>query len=303
MKKYLPSKKFVYLLISFVIIAFVFFIVFELFSNKNSFFASKNGTLGVDRLTQAGLTVNQLIQKDSDGDGIADWEEALWGTDPNNKMTFPGITDSAYIAGKKKELNVAQTEQNDANLTETDKFAREFFAAYTAMKASGKVDPNDINNFSGALGQNIVNATLIDHYSLKDIKTSTDNSIQAKTKYYESVKKLFDTYKTKGIGDELGIINEQLTSPAGTENPDKLTPIAEAYQDFASGVVKITVPDSLSAEHLKIANSANNTGISILSMTKITGDPIVGLSGISKYQKYSDDLVSAVTDLEAKIKQ
>ncbi len=303
MKKYLPSKKFVYLLISFVIIAFVFFIVFELFSNKNSFFASKNGTLGVDRLTQAGLTVNQLIQKDSDGDGIADWEEALWGTDPNNKMTFPGITDSAYIAGKKKELNVAQTEQNDANLTETDKFAREFFAAYTAMKASGNVDPNAINNFSGALGQNIVNATLIDHYSLKDIKTSTDNSIQAKTKYYESVKKLFDTYKTKGIGDELGIINEQLTSPAGTENPDKLTPIAEAYQDFASGVVKITVPDSLSAEHLKIANSANNTGISILSMTKITGDPIVGLSGISKYQKYSDDLVSAVTDLEAKIKQ
>jgi hypothetical protein len=33
-------------------------------------------------------------------------------------------------------------------------------------------------------------------------------------------------------------------------------------------------------------------------MTKITKDPIVGLSGLSQYQKYSDDLVKAVSDLE-----
>ena len=50
--------------------------------------------------------------------------------------------------------------------------------------------------------------------------------------------------------------------------------------------------------HLHIANSSNNTGISVSNMAKITSDPVVGLSGLSQYQKYSDDLVKAVTDLE-----
>lgn len=298
-KKILPSKKFLYLLGSFLVIALVFFLVFKLFSSKNSFFASKNtGKLEVDRLALAGLTVNELIQKDSDSDGIPDWEETLWGTDKNNPMTFDGLTDKAYIAGKKKELNINQT-PNDAGLTETDKFAREFFTAYMAMKTAGTVDATTINNFSSALGQNMVNPTLIDRYSAKDIKTSDDNSAGAKTKYYESAKNLFEKYKAIGIGDELSILNNQLT--LNQDDSTKLVAIAGAYQDFASSIIKIAVPSDLGDNNLIIANSANNTGVSILNMTKVKSDPLVGLSGLSQYQKYSDELVSAVGDLEAKL--
>jgi len=303
MKKYLPSKKFLYLLGSFIVLALVFFVVFELLSNKNIFTSSKNNTgLEVDRLALAGLTVNQLVQKDSDNDGVFDWEEALWGTDKNNTMTFDGITDKAYIAGKKKELNIDQN-KDEEGLTETEKFSREFFASYVAMKEAGTLDASAINNFSSALGQKIVNPDLIDQYSLKDLKTNTDNTVASKTKYYQSVKKLFDKYKGQGIGDELNIVDNQITSSANTKNQDKLTPIAKAYQDFASDVLKVSVPSDLQNEHLKIINSANNTGISVLGMVKIINDPIVGLSGLSQYQKYSDDLITAVGDLETKIKQ
>ena len=302
MNKYLPSKKFKYLLGSFLVIALIFFVVFKLFSGKNSFLSKDTGKLTVDRLSQAGLTVNQLVQKDSDKDGVFDWEEALWGTNKNNPMTFDGVTDKAYIENKKKELNINPT-KNEEGLTETEKFAREFFASYVAMKESGTMDASMINNFSSALGQKIVNPDLVNRYSLKDIKTNNDNTLQGKTKYYESIKNLFNTYKTKGLGDELSIINEQLTAPVGTKIEDKLTPIGNAYRDFANGVIKITVPNSLSAEHLTIANTANNTSISVLGMTKIVGDPIVGLSGLSQYQKYSGDLISAVKNLETKIIQ
>ena len=37
--------------------------------------------------------------------------------------------DNVYIENKKKELNIEQ-ELNDTTLTETEKFAREFFTAY-----------------------------------------------------------------------------------------------------------------------------------------------------------------------------
>ena len=60
----------------------------------------------------------------------------------------------------------------------------------------------------------------------------------------------------------------------------------------------MSVPQSLADYHLRIANSANDTGISVLNMGKVANDPIVGLSGLSQYQKYSDNLVKAVTDLE-----
>ena len=304
MKKYLPSKKFLYLLGSFLILAIVFFIAFKLLSSKNSFSNSKNtGTVEVDRLAQAGLSVNDLVKKDSDNDGVPDWEEALWGTDKNNKMTFGGMTDAAYIAGKKKDLNI-DTSKDDNNLTETEKFAREFFTSYAAMKASGTVDADTINNFSNALGQKIIDPTLVDRYSLTDIKTNNDNSKESYLKYYKAVEESFNSYKAKGLGDELGIVDGQIASSSVVvENQDKLTPIAEAYQNFASDIMKITVPSNLAQEHLTIANSANNTGVSVLSMNKIISDPIVGLSGISQYQKYSDDLITAVGNLETKIKQ
>ena len=301
MKKYLPSKKFLYLFGSFLVIAIVFFIAFKLLSNKNSFSNSNNSNaLQVDRLAQAGLTVNQLIQKDSDNDGVPDWEEALWGTDPHNRMTFAGLTDAAYIAGKKKELNIDQT-KDEAGETETDKFAKEFFTAYVAMKASGTVDPDAINNFSNSLGQSVVNPTLIDLYTTKDVKTSTDNSATEKTKYYNAVKKLFENAKSEGVGDELTIINNQIAGPHDDTNQDQLNKISKAYENFASSVIKLTVPSDLAGEHLKIANDATNTGISIQGMTKVTSDPIVGLSGVSQYQKYSDDLISTVGSLEAKL--
>jgi hypothetical protein len=302
MNKYLPSKKFLYLLGSFVVLALIFFITFKLLSSKSSFFSPKEaGSLNVDRLAQAGLTVNDLVKKDSDSDGISDWEEALWGTDKNNQMTFNGITDKAYIAGKKKELNVDQT-KDENGLTETEKFAREFFASYVAMKASGTMDATAINNFSSALGEKIVSPNLVDRYSIKDIKINSENTLESKKAYYSKVKTLFEKYKTKGIGDELGIVENQVNSTESTESTSKLTPIAQAYKDFATDTIKISVPSDLSTEHLKIINSANNTGISVFNLVKVVGDPIVGLSGLSQYEKYSGDLVNAVGELETKIK-
>lgn len=107
------------------------------------------------------------------------------------------------------------------------------------------------------------------------------------------------------MGNELDLVSQALASnsadgtSSNTSQYDKLPAIASAYQNFAQKVMELSVPQSLAEYHLRIANSANNTGISVSNLGKIASDPIVGLSGLSQYQKYSDDLVKAVTDLEA----
>lgn len=295
MNKYLPSKKFGYLIIGFVILGIVFIIFFNLTNQKKlSFFTNKeNG------LVNKGETINSSLQTDTDGDGVMDWEETLWGTNKENGATFDGIPDLTYIENKKKELNI-DTTTNTENLTETEKFAREFFATYVAMKTSGS-DASTINNFSNALGEKITYPSLIDSYVEKNIIIDQNDTDASKLAYYANLKKLFEAYKTKGIGEELSIVANGLTSQEASTNYSKLNTIAAAYQDFAKKIMALSVPQSLVQNHLVIANSSNNTGISVLNMTKIITDPIIGLSGLSQYQKYSDEFVKSVQELEAKL--
>ena len=297
-KKFLPSKKFVLIVSISIVLAVIIFVIFFMSSGGELF--SIGGKKSNTPLKVENQTITELIQNDTDGDGIADWEEALWGTDKNKKITFSDMPDATYIENKKKELKI-EGSVNEKNLTETDKFARKFFTSYSAMKSSGQVDNEAINNFSSALGQKIVNPNLIDKYNETDIKINSIDDNSSKLKYYENIKKLFKSYQSVGIGNELYIVSQGLASSSSSDTSQyaKLSTIATAYQDFAKKVIETRVPKSLTDYHLRIANSANNTGISVANLGKITNDPIIGLSGLSQYQKYSDNLIKTVADLEA----
>ncbi len=300
-KKYLPSKKFVILLIGAIVFISLLLYFQKSGGRKVAMGENKNATT----LQIENQTINDLIKKDSDGDGISDWEETLWGTDKNNVKTFDNISDVTYIENKKKELNIEES-VNVNKLTETDKFAREFFSSFSAMKTSGEVDQDTINGFSNALGQKIVNPDLGDIYSIDNVKLNNDenaNDPDQKEKYYNAVKKLFESYQSTGIGDELDIINKGLAASTTTNSKEysKLPIIASAYQDFAKKLINISVPSDLASYHLIIANSAYNTGTSVANMKEIVNDPLVGLQGLSQYQKYSEELVKGVGDLESAI--
>lgn len=294
-KKILPSKRFARIMLFSTSGAILILIIFFVFSGKSTFI-SKNKKSSLDN-----KNVLELIQADTDADSIPDWEEALWGTDKNNKKTFD-VADVIYIENKKKELRANQEGEYEANSeTETDKFAKEFFSAYTALKATGEADNTTINSFSNALGQKIINPALIDSYKEENVLTTDIDSYNEGIRYYQTLQSLYETYTEAGIGDELDIVSQGLLnySSSGTSNNyEELLLIGEAYQNFAQKVMETEVPKSLIKHHLKIANAANNTGISVLNMQDIIVDPIVGLSGLSQYQKYSDDLVNAVADLD-----
>ncbi len=298
--KYLPSKGFMVIVgICLVLIAGIFLLFGK--SKKGKFVASDAQTNQAVKI--GNLTVTDLVQLDSDTDGIPDWEEALWGTDKNKKVTFDNTPDAEYIATKKEELKMpAEETQSSANPTETEKFAHEFFSAFTAMKQSGEVDQNAINNFSSALGQKAIDPNLIDRYSEKDIRVSQNETAQTRDSYFTAVEQYFDKERAAGVGDELDIVSGVLASYSATGKSvgvDKLLKIADAYQDFGAKMMSLSVPASLSQNHLAVANSANNTGIAVRNMMKIVDDPVVGLAGLSQYQKYSEDFIKVAGDLEA----
>ncbi len=298
MEKYIPTKKFQYVLGSFIILALVFFLAFKLFSSKDSFFSSKENT----KIETEKRTLNGLIARDSDSDGIADWEETLWGTDPNNKNTY-GISDIDYIKNKREEIKANEsTNPNSDNTgeTETEKFARQFFTSYTAMKTSGEVSDTTINDFSNTLAEKVADPIIVDKYTEKDIKTMEKDSNDDKKNYYIAVGNLFETYTNKGLGSEL-IVAGSMISTGKTEDPEgqgALLEISNLYKEFAQKLSLVSVPKSLVIYHLKIINSSNNMSVAVLNMSKMLADPIIGISGTSQYEKHSNDLMTSVEDLE-----
>ncbi len=295
-KKYLPSKKFI-LIIFFVAILIVGYSTVSAITKKNKAKkAIRQET--IEKLT--GVTVSDLVGKDTDGDGVVDWEESLWGTDKNNRFTFNGIIDSEYINRKKKEINPNFDTLEEENLTETDKFARQFFSSFLALKEGG-VDNLTINNFASSVGQNLVNTEIVDEFKKEDIKTSSSLSIE---EYYTKIQSTFKKYSDLGLGEEMQLLENSLNqfSATGAESStEKIQTIGIAYQEFAKEASQITTPEIISDTHLNIINSANRTGISVLSFSKVINDPILGVTGLAQYEKNIDDFVKNVTDLETLI--
>ncbi|MFH1608916.1 MAG: hypothetical protein ABH951_02800 [Patescibacteria group bacterium] len=294
-KKYLPSKKFSYLLLSFVGLGIIIFLVSTLLFGKSNFMSDKKKA----NLSAQKMTISELLQKDSDGDGVMNWEEGLWGTDPYNTMTFDGIPDKEYIGARREALKTPGGSGSSEELNETTKFAQQFFASLAALKQSGNYDEDTIKNMSASLGREITNPMMINIYNSQDLKINPNDSLETQEDYYIKAANLFEIYKEKGIGDELVIVSTIVAS--GTTDPEsenKLSSIADAYQEYAQKMLITPVPESLKSHHLNIINNSNNTGISVKNMAEITGDPIIGLSGVAQYQKYSEDLIKSVGDLE-----
>ncbi|MFA7285933.1 MAG: hypothetical protein WC011_03775 [Candidatus Paceibacterota bacterium] len=298
-QKYLPSKKFQKFIGAFLVIGIFVFVVFFIFSSQKESFSNYKQDLAVNN-----VTVNELLVKDTDGDGVADWEEQFWGTDKNNKFTFEGISDFQYVENKRTALNGEQEIEN-RTLTQTDIFAREFFPALLALNSEG-VDQDTINNFSTALGQKILNPEIKVLYFESDIKINNTEDGNSRLAYYKKVQATFNKFKDAGIGNELNIISQGLLSYSNegkTGQSAELLLVGGAYQDFAKEILAVSVPSSLSEAHLQIINSAHNVGETVINMSEVIGDPIVGLSALSAYEKYSQDLIDAVNNLEEKLEQ
>ena len=200
MKKYLPSKKFAIITLSMLLVLGIsLFVVKKVSKKKGTLAQNIIATLVGEETT----TIQGLIEKDGDGDGIPDWEEALWGTDPNSKSSHENVLDSDWITQKKKELAEKNPAEETAspreNLSETEKFSREFFATVTALKQSGSLDQGAVSNIANILGGKIQNTNLPENYRVTELKKTYDVTRESQAKFYEDLAETFAERRAWGM--------------------------------------------------------------------------------------------------------
>lgn len=230
------------------------------------------------------------LKKDSDGDGLRDWEEELLGTDPFNPDTDgDGIND-------KEELR--RGEITFADLTTTS----ENFISINPIKKSDNLTKNisqDLFNLFLASDQSIsseINQEKIIDKIIKDIITEQENiysmsdillvsdTAENLRKYGNTFIKQLEDYPNVNEGEILTTF-QNLVEKEDRQYVQELERQARLYKDFALRMSHVSTPRSLGTQHLLTLNLSHQIGEAILKMSKVLEDGVLALAGISSYQE------------------
>ena len=287
-KKYLPSRKFIATLLVIVVFIALFFTVKEVIS----LFRSKKGVTLGNKGSLIETTPASLIQKDSNNNGIPDYEEYMWGLDP----TKNGPGNKEYITTKRNALvasgDITAPDDSEA-ITDNDILSRQFLATIISLQQTDQLDTDSMNSVSEAIGKNIEATPIPDIYT-SNMLTLVNDSTSLNATYSDALSALINNYADANIGSELTFIIQGLSNKDPTALYAAVT-VGDAYQSFGSDLMKIPVPKSLASIVLSVANNYEKTGQSIKDLAKMLSDPLIGMKAIINYKNYSDALAS---DLE-----
>lgn len=253
-------------------------------------------------------TVAELVYNDTDQDGVPDWEEVLWGLDPDNRETTPGVPDITTVNKLKVEQEASMGEEgnlgnSNETLTETDKFSRELFSTIAALNEAGVMDQSTVEQISSSLAEHIKNSTQRKIYTLSDIRVLPDNSVTATKKFNDTLNGIYVKYPIQGsVMDILQkFVIDENDSDSG--NLSQLGPIIKETRARMNAMSKIEVPQNLSLLYLDVLNMGEKVVENLEDIQLYDADPIVALGGIAQYEKSTTSLGEALGKLIAAINQ
>ncbi len=310
--KFLLGKKLRLVIFGLLVIAVLGFLV----SQPNRSHYEGKGILSVEDLSKRAQTTtfNQITKRDSDKDGLKDWEEGLWGTDLNNpdtdgdgtsdgdevdvgrnpKLAGPGDKLDDSIVSAKKENTF--DEYNE--LTTTEKFARDFFGNYLSKRTSdAPLSDEEKSDLIYSVEQNISYSTIqVKQYTVSDLLILEDISETALKNYGNMFGEIIIKYPFK-TGNELDIFNRSIETN-DLEEIKKLDFVIDNYKNILKDILAISAPSDAVGEHLAAVQSIASIIVSIENMRVIHDDPIQAIIGLGGYEQDILSLTNAFQDIQ-----
>lgn len=251
---------------------------------------------------------NLIAEKDSDNDGLKDWEEPLWGTDPQKSDTDGDKTnDGDEIKTNRDPLKPAPNDirqetakqtgvaTSTEEITATDKFSRELFARYLAFKQGGEALDQKSQDIiiSSMLAETQLDIKAPIHSSA-EFKLSQDNSATALKNYGNLLGEAIISASPETSVNEIMILNEAVQAESG-DKIKELDPIIEGYQKLIKLVMATAVPTEALSIHLNFVNSLEQVLANIKTFRQFFDDPVATLAGINSYEDSVAKLQSSIT--------
>ena len=293
-----PSKKLVLIFVGsvFIVIGFAY-ATFNL-TGKETYVAT---TL------EATTTNSALLAKDGDSDGLKDWEEQLWKTDPYNPDTDgDGTGDGQEIklgrnpvlAGPNDKFDSETignkiNAETDRDLSDTDKFSRELFVKIIgAGQATAPPTEADFQNFLNNTVRNEINAQKIKTRAAGDFNVDIKETPETIKAYGNAIAAILQKKPPENLEDEIDIVSRA----DATKDPAELKKLdgnIAAYNRLERALLELAVPQSALPTHIAFTNATASMIWSITGLKYILTDPIKALPGVAGYAENSQNFYAS----------
>lgn len=276
-----------------------------------AFYFSESHSPAVAEAVSSEEALRAFATKDTDLDGLPDWQESLYGTDPSNAHSADAtLTDSQMVAAgniepkfttdtsslKEPYIPGEPTKGNSL----TDRFSRTFFEQLVSQT---KGEP-----LTDSLRENLLNSLLVDFtteaskeltskLSLKDISTSRNADF---SEYIEEVENIINTDElSKEDADPLTHA-DNLINKGDDSAKEKLLTLAKLYTKTTQKLLQVTVPEEVKGLHLSLTQAFDTLSRITTATAHYGEDPLATLGSfmlfttsvhqVSQYIVKSSDL-------------
>lgn len=297
----LPSNKVGIALVIVVLVVVGTIVGSRIKVEKNPFVDLENVEVVVARTTQDNFKAG-----DGDSDGLSDWLEEFYRTDPKNPDTDgDGTKDGEEISldrdptipGPKDPLitreDLIKKEADFSSFatgTVTDKMSIKLFSDYITLKKQGVLSAED-------------ESKLVDNISQEVLKQASLKDIYLPTSIY-TVNSTSDTVEV--YGDRLAQVS--LSNLYRMDNIVKfnestyLGQIGKEYKAYAEELKGISVPTIMAEAHLQLMNYLYKTGVFYESLSKADEDPLTSVVIMNQYKELPVDDVALYTAIAQSFK-
>ena len=179
-------------------------------------------------------TIGEVVTKDSNNNGIPDWQERLWGLDPSVAFTN-GVSNKTIIEEKRKSLQGSSTEPSSLN--ETDILAQQLYGIATAAGQSG-LSNSGLASLGADLGKGIKLKEPKNKYSIKDISQTKTTQSSLKS-YFNTVSSIVSSYDDSI--EEITLIISAIENEDFSQLPE-LTKKSIEYKSLSKRLKEIKIP-------------------------------------------------------------
>jgi len=288
--------KYIKITLYLLIIVLIIYGGWYLFQKKDSEDVYVSNTITLDELRAE-------PEKDTDGDGLKDWEEVLWKTDPEKADTDgDGTNDFAEIQENRDPTIKGPADVLQKSIdSQTKDLSKNLFGYYLEQrKAVGDVTTEaSAKIVSEAIKNSYKTVTYITH-TQKDLTISKDNSLSAYKKYGVDLANAMSGFSVKE--NELGIVIKALSTKDETDLYP-LDALLTNYRSALSKIVSVNVPSNLSGKHLAFVNSTSKVIIDIQGMRGLFEDSVLALSSLTTYGQNFLQFQKSLKEISSELKK
>lgn len=247
------------------------------------------------------------VSKDTDGDGLPDWQETLYGTNLNVADTDgDGISDGEAVRqGLLTPTALASQLPNDPVGEEdipgeppapgslTEQFSRAFLETY--IQAGGgqqmtvEQQETTVQNLLLMYRDEAV-GTLGSSYTKLSVRT---NPTISATSYAGTIEQVLETAIPDAPDSDGILLAERLIKNDDETARGRLLELAVQYERGATNLLTVTAPPPLADNHLKLMQAVDQYGNAVAAIGAYEKDPVLAMGALSVLLPAQNQIIEA----------